>query len=75
MEYMVRGDLNTCRPTEHEISAYPAKGFLTIRFFPANSKDAPIIYEGNRTVADIVDFVQKHTKDAMLKRDYLVVLG
>jgi len=36
------------------------KGFPTIVFFPAGSKDKPVTYEGPRTVAGFVAFLNEH---------------
>jgi protein disulfide-isomerase A1 len=39
---------------------YGIRGFPTIKFFPANNKDQPIDYDGERTKADFIDFVKEH---------------
>jgi len=37
------------------------KGFPTIKFFPSNNKQAPIDYEGERTVDSFITFVQENS--------------
>eukprot|EP00002_Diphylleia_rotans_P024883 TRINITY_DN4910_c0_g1_i1.p1 TRINITY_DN4910_c0_g1~~TRINITY_DN4910_c0_g1_i1.p1 ORF type:complete len:502 (-),score=114.96 TRINITY_DN4910_c0_g1_i1:409-1914(-) len=37
------------------IEAYP-----TLFFYPANAKDSPIEYEGDRTIQDLIHFVEQH---------------
>lgn len=37
-------------------------GFPTIKLFVAGSKDAPIDYQGSRTVEDLANFVKEHGK-------------
>ena len=42
-------------------------GFPTIRLYPAGAKDAPVEYNGSRTVEDFVNFIKengKHKVDA-----------
>ncbi|KAL4003030.1 protein disulfide isomerase family protein [Acanthocheilonema viteae] len=39
---------------------YDVSGFPTIYFSPANKKDEPIKYEGNRDLNDLIDFMKKH---------------
>jgi len=36
------------------------RGFPTIKFFPANDKQNPIDYNGDRTKADFVNFIREH---------------
>jgi len=36
------------------------RGFPTIKFFPANNKNEPVEYEGDRTKEDFIEFLQKH---------------
>jgi len=40
---------------------YQAKGYPTILFAPANSKDEPIAYSGARDVASFTDFLKKNS--------------
>jgi len=37
------------------------RGFPTIKFFPANNKDAPIEYAGDRSKADFITFLAQHS--------------
>jgi protein disulfide-isomerase A1 len=37
-------------------------GFPTIKLFPAGSKDAPVDYQGSRTVEDLAKFVKENGK-------------
>jgi protein disulfide isomerase len=39
---------------------YKARGFPTLLFFPAGSTKKSIRYEGDRSVADMLSFIQKH---------------
>jgi protein disulfide isomerase len=39
---------------------YQAKGYPTILFAPANSKDKPVKFAGTRDVAGFTDFLKKH---------------
>jgi len=36
------------------------RGFPTIKFFPANNKQNPIDYNGDRTLTDFVSFIKQH---------------
>jgi len=36
------------------------RGFPTLMFFPANGKDAPVTYEGDRTEEAMAEFVREH---------------
>jgi len=47
-----------------------AKGFPTIYFAPANKKDSPISYPGDRTVKAMYDFIKKNAS-AWKKKDEL----
>ena len=38
------------------------QGFPTLKLYPAESKDAPVLYTGTRTVEDIADFIRHHGK-------------
>ncbi|OAQ63360.1 protein disulfide-isomerase precursor [Pochonia chlamydosporia 170] len=37
-------------------------GFPTIKLYPAGSKDAPVTYNGARTVQDLIDFIKENGK-------------
>jgi len=39
---------------------FAVRGFPTIFFVPANNKQSPMKYEGNREVKDFVQFLKKH---------------
>lgn len=41
-------------------SVPPIKKFPTLMLWPAGHKDEPIIYQGNNTFIDVLNFVQKH---------------
>jgi len=43
---------------------FGVKGFPTLKFFPANNKDAPIEYNGDRSLADLTKFVNEHSTGA-----------
>lgn len=45
--------------TEND-SPIDVKGYPTIVMFPANGKDAPIHYEGDRALADLEAFINEH---------------
>ncbi|KAH7257339.1 thioredoxin-like domain-containing protein [Fusarium tricinctum] len=38
------------------------QGFPTIKLFPAGGKDAPITYQGSRTVEDLANFIKENGK-------------
>lgn len=38
------------------------QGFPTIKMYPAGSKDAPITYQGSRTIEDLIDFIAENGK-------------
>ncbi|UPL03557.1 hypothetical protein LCI18_014491 [Fusarium solani-melongenae] len=40
-----------------EVSGYP-----TIKLYPAGAKDAPVTYQGSRTVEDLANFIKEHGK-------------
>lgn len=50
--------------TENEVDhpGVDVKGFPTIYFFPANSKDVPSVYEGARDVEGMTEFLKKNAK-------------
>ncbi|KAG6033718.1 hypothetical protein E4U41_006823 [Claviceps citrina] len=37
-------------------------GFPTIKLFPAGSKDSPVVYNGARTVSDLIKFIEENGK-------------
>lgn len=39
---------------------YGVRGFPTLKFFPANNKENPIDYEGDRSLEDLQQFVKSH---------------
>jgi len=39
---------------------YGVRGFPTLKFFPANNKDAPVEYEGDRSLEDLISFVKEN---------------
>jgi len=41
-------------------SSLGIRGFPTIKFFPANNKNAPIDYEGDRTMEDMLSFIKQN---------------
>jgi len=50
--------------TDATANGYPdeidIQGFPTIIFFPADNKNKPVKYEGDRTLNDFVEFLKKH---------------
>jgi len=45
--------------TTNDVDArYNVKGFPTIKFFPANNKNAPLDYNGDRSLDDMIDFIE-----------------
>lgn len=38
------------------------QGFPTIKMYPAGGKDAPITYQGSRTIEDLIDFIKDNGK-------------
>ena len=37
-------------------------GFPTIKLYPAGAKDSPVDYVGDRSIADLADFIRDHGK-------------
>lgn len=46
---------------------YSSSGYPTIYFAPANNKDSPISYKGDRKLDDLVKFVKQHASVALRK--------
>lgn len=46
---------------------YSSSGYPTIYFAPANNKDSPISYTGDRKLDDLVRFVKQHATVALRK--------
>jgi len=48
--------------TANDIShpEYQSKGYPTILFAPANNKDQPVKFAGNRDIAGFTNFLKKH---------------
>lgn len=47
--------------TENEIEGYSIAGFPTVKFFPGNKKNnAPVDYDGERSVEDLTSFIKKN---------------
>eukprot|EP01092_Planopodium_desertum_P005805 TRINITY_DN24018_c0_g1_i1.p2 TRINITY_DN24018_c0_g1~~TRINITY_DN24018_c0_g1_i1.p2 ORF type:complete len:476 (-),score=180.95 TRINITY_DN24018_c0_g1_i1:36-1463(-) len=62
--------------TSNDITREEIQGFPTIKFYPANSKDTSIDYEGERTVEGFLAFIKQHasipyTLDAAEAKDEL----
>lgn len=51
-------------------SSFSSEGFPTIYFAPADRKDSPVKYEGNRDLKDLEDFIKKHAS-VSFKKDEL----
>lgn len=47
--------------TANEVEQVSIKGFPTIKFFPAGKKDAPLDYDGDRTVEGFTKWLESHT--------------
>jgi protein disulfide-isomerase A1 len=47
-------------------SSLGIRGFPTIKFFPANNKNAPIDYEGDRTMEDMLSFIKQNASYVFL---------
>jgi len=47
------------------------RGFPTIKLFPANNKQAPIDYEGDRTMDDLKRFIQENGSKSQNPKDEL----
>jgi len=50
---------------------YQAKGYPTIMFAPANKKDSPVPYQGDRDIKGFTAFLQKHSSVSKVKKDEL----
>jgi len=46
--------------TTNDNPAVSVRGFPTLHFFPAGQKDSPIEYKGDRTLEDLIRFVDEH---------------
>jgi protein disulfide-isomerase A1 len=49
--------------TENEIPGVQIQGFPTLKFYPANSKDAPVEYQGERTKDGFFKFLKEHAAE------------
>jgi len=38
------------------------QGFPTIKLYPAGAKDAPVTYQGSRTIEDLIEFIKENGK-------------
>src|SRR5688572_15462370 len=41
---------------------YGVRGFPTLKFFPANNKETPLDYEGDRSLEDMTRFIQENAR-------------
>ena len=57
--------------TLNETDKVSIQGFPTIKFWPAGKKDAPMDFEGDRTVDGFVDFLTKHSSNKVEAKDDL----
>jgi protein disulfide isomerase len=53
--------------TANDIDNVDVKGFPTIKFFPANAKDAPLDFDGERTQEGFVAYLKKHATVALFE--------
>ena len=61
--------------TEHQIPDHPVKSYPTILFFPAQGKQNPIAYAGDRSVDDFASFVRRHSGVKRLSEDPTQTVG
>jgi protein disulfide-isomerase A1 len=47
------------------------RGFPTLKFFPANNKESPIDYEGDRSKDDLINFIKQHASVKVDGKDEL----
>jgi len=57
--------------TANETDKVTIQGFPTIKFWPAGKKNAPMDFEGDRTVDGFVDFLSKHASHKVTPNDDL----
>jgi len=57
--------------TANEVDGVSVSGFPTIKFWPADKKDSPMDFEGDRTVEGFTQFLQKHSTNAVVIREDL----
>merc|ERR1711957_952010 len=57
--------------TANECDSVSVKGFPTLKFFPANKKDAPMDFSGDRTVAGFTKFLTEHSTNAVKAKEDL----
>jgi len=53
--------------TLNEVEQVSIKGFPTIKFFPAGKKDAPLDYDGDRTVEGFTTWLEKHVTNTITR--------
>jgi protein disulfide-isomerase A1 len=51
--------------TANEVESVSIQGFPTIKFYPAGKKNAPMDFDGDRTVEGFTKFLQKHSTNAV----------
>lgn len=51
--------------TKNDIEGYPLEGYPTIKFFPANDKDAAFTYDGDLTEEALAKFIEERTNSKL----------
>jgi|JI9StandDraft_2_1071091.scaffolds.fasta_scaffold96281_1 protein disulfide-isomerase A1 len=57
--------------TANETDKVSIQGFPTIKFWPAGNKERPMDFEGERTVEGFIDYLTKHSTNALIPKDDL----
>lgn len=47
--------------TENEVDGVSVQGFPTLKFYPTGSKDAPLEFDGERTLEGMTAYLEKHS--------------
>ena len=60
-----------CDATANDITAVEIEGFPTIVFFPANGKESPVVYDGERTTEAMKEFIDSKRTTKAASKDEL----